>query len=86
MTRVWYGFIGNKADPYDTENYYKLSRDIEHCLCGENICAVYLGDNGTHPHGPFSKNIQQYIDRALSTGKLQPEMPLTAKKYVYLKY
>ncbi|MGY0036923.1 hypothetical protein [Pedobacter sp. NJ-S-72] len=85
MARLWYTFIGGN-DPTNFLNYYKISVKHE-CLCGNQICAVYVAGNGnSHPDTNFSQNIQQYIKDALSTGQIQPEIPFNTKKYVYLKY
>ena len=81
MSRAWYVFIGN--DPIASSNYYRVSG--HNCLCGEQICCIYLYDNGLRPKDPLSPNIQNYIREALATGQLQPARPYSAKKYVYLK-
>jgi len=59
------------------------------CTTGSNICAIYL----YHPSAvgpviapsPLSANVQQYITDGLGSGVPQPEDPLLAKRYVYLK-
>lgn len=85
MARSWYGFIGGK-DTTNPLNYFKLTGGKHNCLCGNEICAIYVTDSGTHPKEPLSTNMQQYIQTALATGQLQPEIPYDAKKYVYLRY
>ena len=82
MAKAWYFLI--YGDPLDTSSYVKIQ--VKHdCLCGDQICAVYAEDHGENP-APFSRNVQQYIRKALASGQLQPEFPVMAKKYVYLKY
>ncbi len=84
MSRSWYAFIGGD-DPTRSQSYIKLT--IKHqCLCGNQICAIYAADNGSHPEEPLSANLQRYIKDALHTGQLQPEFPFDAKKFVYLRY
>lgn len=84
MARSWYAFIGGN-DPTDIKNYFKIT--IKHnCLCGNQICAIYATGDDLIPTIPFSRNILEYINQALITGQIQPEIPYNTKKYVYLKY
>lgn len=84
MARSWYAFIPG-GDPTDIERYWKVT--VKHsCLCGDQICAIYAGGEGTNPDRPFSANMLNYIKKALVTGQLQPEAPIGSKKYVYLKH
>ncbi len=83
MARSWYAYLGGKEHT-SVINYIRI--DVKHnCLCGSEICAIYVRDNGIHPAEPLSANIQRYIADALSTGQLQPSNPYNAKKYVYLR-
>jgi len=85
MKRSWYAFTGGSGDFTNVLNYHRIS--VKHaCLCGDKICAIYANSNGLHPQEPLSKNMIQYINKALSTELIQPETPFDAKKYVYLKY
>jgi hypothetical protein len=86
MARSWYVFTGGD-DPLNILNYYKI--EVKHrCLCGTQICAIYATDSETdsHPADPLSPNMKKYIKEALVTHELQPSMPWSAKKYVYLKH
>lgn len=83
MNKSWYFFIG--GDPLDTTKYIKVPGGKHVCLCGDKICAIYSTGTDREPKAPLSKNITEYILAALSTGQLQPEHPVGAKKYVYLK-
>lgn len=84
MAKSWYVFMGT-GDPTLFSNYRKLT--IKHsCLCGNQICAIYAEGENPNPEAPLSVNIQQYINKAMVTGQLQPEFPIGAKKYVYLKF
>lgn len=84
MAKSWYVFMGT-GDPTLYSNYRKLT--IKHsCLCGNQICAIYADGEETHPEVPLSLNIQQYINKAMVTGELQPEFPANTRKYVYLRY
>ncbi|MBB6270420.1 hypothetical protein HDF26_000847 [Pedobacter cryoconitis] len=86
MARSWYAFIG--GNPIEITNYYKAT--VKHsCLCGDQICAIYAvdaGANNLHPPFPLSDNMKQYIQNALITGQIQPEIPYNTRKYVYLKH
>lgn len=84
MARSWYAFVYGD-DPTNILNYYKITAKHD-CLCGNRICAIYATGNDTHPEGPLSENMLQYINKALITGNIQPETPYNTKKYVYLKY
>ncbi len=83
MKRVWYAYLG--GNHFEASSYVKIT--TRHgCLCGTQICAIYLPDHGFRPEEPFSKNMQQYISDALVTQMIQPEDPYQAKKYVYLRH
>lgn len=87
MAKSWYAFVSGD-DATDVKNYIKVHGGRFNCLCGFKICVVYasgVGENGTHPTDPFSSNLQLYIKNALATGQLQPEVPISSKKYVYLR-
>lgn len=86
MAKAWYFFMGGAdADNKDVLNYHKLT--VKHtCLCGIQLCAIYANDGGIHPSAPLSPNMMSYIDTALATTQIQPEVPYDAKKYVYLKH
>ena len=83
MSRVWYVFMGG-SDTTLQSNYVRLR--VKHdCLCGTEICAIYIKNSGLHPTEPFSDNILTYINDAVLTGKMQPSLPYNTKKYVYLR-
>jgi hypothetical protein len=85
MANSWYTYVGGKEDdPTNASNYIK-NNGRHDCLCGHDICVIYTKDNGLYPADPLSNNIKLYIKTALATGQLQPAVPVTAKKYVYLK-
>lgn len=73
------------GDPTLFSNYNRIT--IKHsCLCGNQICTIYADGEGPHPEAPLSPRIQNYIKKAMVTGQLQPDYPIDARKYVYLKY
>ncbi|NQX37624.1 hypothetical protein SAMN05421820_103381 [Pedobacter steynii] len=83
MSRSWYAYMG-LGDPLLCSGYVKVT--VKHnCICGEKICAIYAAGEGFRPTEPFSENMQQYIKKALATGRIQPERPFGSKKYVYLR-
>jgi hypothetical protein len=83
MNRSWYAYMGF-GDPAACSSYVKAT--IKHnCLCGDKICVIYAYGEELRPEGPLSLNMQQYIKKALATGRIQPDRPLGGKKYVYLK-
>ena len=83
MSKAWYVFIGG-SDVTSQSNYLRAT--LKHnCLCGTEICAIYLPNTGFYPAQPFSETMKAYISDALVTGKIQPSLPYDAKKYVYLK-
>lgn len=85
MERAWYAYMGGPdADYKDVGNYFKLTVK-PNCLCGVEICAIYVPDNGHQPAHPLSSNIKNYINQALLTTQMQPEKPYCAKKYIYLR-
>lgn len=83
MARAWYAVLIGK-DPYDALNYIQIT-NLDFCLCGYKLCAIYAASNGDQPARPLSENIKLYISQGLATAQMQPEFPLTAKKYVYLR-
>ncbi|MET1056741.1 MAG: hypothetical protein ABWY16_15640 [Pedobacter sp.] len=84
MAKSWYFFIGGD-DPLDSSKYIKVPVGKHMCLCGDKICAIYAEGIDREPVSPLSDNMKVYIRTALSTGQLQPEIPVGAKKFVYLK-
>lgn len=85
MAKSWYAYMGI-GDPTLFSNYSRIT--VQHtCLCGNQICAIYSeeGDNN-YPQAPLSPQLLEYIKKAMVTGQLQPEYPIDAKKYVYLRY
>ncbi|WP_316841420.1 hypothetical protein [Pedobacter gandavensis] len=84
MAKSWYVFLGS-GDPLLSSNYLKVT--VQHtCLCGNQICAIYSEGDEEHPESPLSPQLQEYIRKALATGQIQPDYPVNAKKYVYLRY
>jgi hypothetical protein len=84
MNKSWYFFIGGD-DPLDSSKYIRVPVGKHMCLCGDKICAIYATGEEREPLSPLSNNMKAYILSALSTGQLQPEAPVGAKKFVYLK-
>lgn len=83
MERVWYVFLG--GDPFDVNRYYRIPRGPDF-LCGDKVCAINAPDSGQdQPLGPLSKNLQKYIRDGMIRGMYQPESPVDAKPYVYLR-
>lgn len=84
MAKSWYAFMGS-GDPTLFSNYMKIT--VKHsCLCGNHICAIYSEGDDKQPENPLSPQLKEYIKKAMITGQLQPDYPLGAKKYVYLRY
>ena len=83
MSKAWYVFMGG-LDTTSQSSYVRLYAKHD-CLCGTEICAIYIKDSGFHPSEPFSQNMINYIKDALLTGRMQPSLPYNAKKYVYLR-
>lgn len=84
MAKSWYVYMGS-GDPYLSSSYLGIT--VQHsCLCGNQICAIYSEGDEDHPEDPISPELQEHIKKALATGQLQPEYPIDAKKYVYLRY
>lgn len=82
MERIWYAYIS--GDPYQVSSYFRVTIKPTF-LCGDRICAINAPDNGQSPADPLSNNLQRYIHDGLETGMYQPEKPLNAKAYVYLR-
>lgn len=83
MNRSWYAYVGSQ-DPTLSSSYIKVT--VKHnCICGEKICAIYATGEEFRPIEPLSANMQQYIKKALATGRIQPEKPFGSKKFVYLR-
>jgi hypothetical protein len=83
MARSWYAYKGS-GDPYLPANY-SLATIKPLCVNGPILCAIYTFDGGEAPLGPFSTNIRRYIANGLVSQLSQPQAPVNAKKYVYLK-
>lgn len=83
MSRSWYAYVG-LGDPSSCSSYVKVTAK-HNCICGTKICAIYASGEDFRPSEPFSDNMRQYINKALATGKIQPERPFGSKKYVYLR-
>jgi hypothetical protein len=87
MAKCWYAYNdGNHCalDPLLASSY-RLMSGKPTCLDGSSICAILANDCGTVPTSPLSNNIKLYIMNGLITGLAQPQMPIFAKLYVYLK-
>jgi len=83
MNRSWYAYMGI-GDPSLCSSYVKVS--VRHtCICGTKICAIYATGEDFRPTEPLSDNMQQYIKKALATGRIQPERPFGSRKFVYLR-
>ena len=83
MTRSWYTYVG-KDNPLDEKNYLKVGGKPG-CLCGNNICAIYVRGHERQLEIPLSTNIQKYIKDALATEFVQPDSPFDTKIFVYLR-
>jgi hypothetical protein len=83
MARAWYSFNGGTNTTLVSN--YSLMTVIPTCINGAVICAIYAPEGGANPTGPLSANLQRYISNAVGTGLAQPQAPVNAKKYVYLK-
>jgi len=82
--KAWYGYFGEDGeDPMDVSHYHILQKFKRFCLCGPRLCCIYVDFNGDHP-APLSENMRNYIEKALATELMQPDIPYDAKKYVYL--
>jgi len=87
MAKCWYAYnTANKCtnDPFLASSYRRLSVKPT-CLDGWSICAILANGCGTLPTSPLSNNIQLYIANGLATGLAQPQLPIFAKLYVYLR-
>jgi hypothetical protein len=83
MCRAWYSFNGG-INPTIISNYSLMTAKPT-CVNGPVICAIYSPACGTNPVGPMSPNLQRYIANAIGTGLSQPQNPVNAMKYVYLR-
>lgn len=84
MARFWYSYVLPSADPRLSSSYQRIN-DTPRCTIGTRLCAIYSPSGGLAPFSPISLNLQTYIAAALVNGVPQPENPLGAKYYVYLK-
>lgn len=82
MSKSWYFCMGE--DPTNVNSYERITAQHSF-LCGERISVIFADGVELHPKAPFSKNMQLYIHTALKTGQMQPEFPISSKKYVYLR-
>ena len=83
MARTWYAYDGS-GDPTQASNYI-LTTTTPGCENGTVLCAIYVYNGGAAPQAPFSQNVRRYIANALSTNLSQPQIPTSAKKFVYMK-
>jgi hypothetical protein len=83
MPRVWYSYDGT-GDPTLASNYLPVTV-TPGCENGTQVCAIYAFNGGTNPTAPLSANLRRYIANALATNLSQPQIPVNAKKYVYMK-
>ena len=87
MARFWYAYIIPDADPRLASSYQllKINNGTPRCSTGTVLCAINAPEGGPFPFSPLSQNLQDYIAAALANGVPQPERPLGAKLFVYLK-
>lgn len=82
MARAWYSYTGTGA--VDQPVNYIFSSTDPLCRNGIDLCSVYALYGGPNP-SIISDNLQTYIANGLATQLPQPQTPIGAKKYVYMK-
>jgi len=87
MARFWYAYVLPSGDPRLSSSYQLIRQNsgTPRCTLGTALCAIYSPAGGPFPLSPLSANLQEYIAAALVNGIPQPETPLGAKYFVYLK-
>jgi len=83
MPRSWYAYDGT-GDGTLTQNWILMTVKPG-CENGTAFCAIYALNGNLNPAAPFSANLRRYLANAAATNLSQPQFPVNAKKYVYLK-
>lgn len=82
MARAWYAYVGDGAINQPANYIYISLKPL--CRNGCDLCAIYACYGGFNPC-EISENLQLYIANALATCIAQPQYPIFAKKYVYMR-
>ncbi|MGY0036930.1 hypothetical protein [Pedobacter sp. NJ-S-72] len=85
MARNWYTYVGGALGDPRLSSGYSLLTTKPACMSGNIICAIYTGNGDISPTTPLSLNLLNYISNANASGVPEPQRPLGAKKFVYLR-
>ena len=87
MERFWYSYVIPDGDPRLSSSYHllKINNGTLRCSTGTRLCAINAPEGGLAPFSPLSQNLQDYVAAALANGVPQPELPIGARLFVYLK-
>ncbi|KIO76837.1 hypothetical protein TH53_12580 [Pedobacter lusitanus] len=82
MARAWYAYDGFGSLVLPSSYIYTPDRPV--CRNGFSLCAVYAIYGGQFPT-VISANLRKYIAAGLTIGTPQPQIPVNALAYIYLK-
>ncbi|KIO76834.1 hypothetical protein TH53_12565 [Pedobacter lusitanus] len=82
MARAWYAYDGVSSVILPSSYLYTPIKPA--CRNGSELCAIYAVYGGAFPVN-ISANIRKYIAAGITNGVPQPQIPVGAVTYVYLR-